>query len=1030
MQLPEAQLLRDYLQGVRHLTARRSALVLLIDATLFAGLWACLLIALSGLTLRGDLGATVGGALGVLLLAALLTARIRKLRALLASPVSLARAIATTRGVLRQRATGPEHEHDAILRHEILGATELMDQLERNTEDEQGRSVSLASAYIHRIGVATLALDPALALPRPRRLPRALVAGLTLVLATGLLLVPLGASGAQLLLAAEDARPPPPPRPVWTSLVLVLDYPDHTRRPNRRVPNPSGAIRVPAGTQVQVELEAADEADAVRLVLTHDRLELASAPEAEVVELQREGEGRRWAGSFTVRGAGSWVVALLDELGPRAASDLALADRHSPPMRIELEGDAMPEVELLPLPESQREANETDRVDLRFSARDDFGVVGAELVYELLTAEGELERHRLPAGKAPGGAARSWRHRYTWDLSAIPVEQRGAVTYWIEVRDNDPGLGLVPLADGPGKVAASARQQLLLHDEEAEHAANIRDLQAIRDAAVDMLAARLTTRAFSELDEPTRLTAKLQTARDLHAGAQTLLTMIATAVEALAVDTMVPERDVEALAAIHERLLKLHREESELHETLPVGAEFERASERAPLLRKLGAHNHAEIEQLEDEIIRLDDLVDGQIIDHIETLVARLQTSQQKLVEKLEQLAAGDESVRPEIEQLEQRIREDLRRIQQARAQLRKEVGDEWMNLDAFKAMEARMRSQELLEQLRRGDVEGALEQARDQLDALRGLREQVQREGSEDEAINLSEEDRQRMKMLRELSRLQDEQTGVRGETRRLREQWREAVGKQRASERNAELGAEQAKQLREALEEIDDTHLSREGRSAWEDAREALEALEAAGEDGEASQLELFDAAQEAASALERAQRGAKPGESEAKALRELSKRAAKLRSSLREPLPDPDEVLDGEQTRRLSELSERQRGLRERAQRLLEDPAAEILPEPGRRAMGQADQGMHEAGERLEDAALDGALGGEQQAWDGLQRAIDSLRQSSPPPPPDGGGDSSTEAERDRSLRDQVVEAMREGDRDGFDDDTKRYYEELLR
>jgi hypothetical protein len=62
--------------------------------------------------------------------------------------------------------------------------------------------------------------------------------------------------------------------------------------------------------------------------------------------------------------------------------------------------------------------------------------------------------------------------------------------------------------------------------------------------------------------------------------------------------------------------------------------------------------------------------------------------------------------------------------------------------------------------------------------------------------------------------------------------------------------------------------------------------------------------------------------------------------------------------------------------------------------------------------------------------LQQAIDSLRQSSPPPPPSGGGESSTEAERDRSLRDQVVEAMREGDRDGFDEDTKRYYEELLR
>src|SRR5690606_21835871 len=244
---------------------------------------------------------------------------------------------------------------------------------------------------------------------------------------------------------------------------------------------------------------------------------------------------------------------------------------------------------------------------------------------------------------------------------------------------------------------------------------------------------------------------KLRTARRIHDGAATLLTMIASAVDALAVDTMIAEREVESLAGIHARLLELHHAEAKLHETLPVGAELDpsRAPEQAPLLRKLGPHNQRELEQLEDEIIRLDDLVDNRIIAHIETLVARLQVSQQKLVEKLEQLAAGDESVRPEIEQLEQRIREDMRRIQDARSQLRKEVGDEWLNLDAFRAMEARMRSQELLEQLRRGDVDGALEQAREQLDAIQQLRGQVQQQGAEQDTPALSEEDRQRMHML-----------------------------------------------------------------------------------------------------------------------------------------------------------------------------------------------------------------------------------------------------------------------------------------
>jgi hypothetical protein len=1044
MELPQAQLLRDYLRAVRRVSVRRNVRVTVIDVALFAVLWGSLVIAWVGLSLRGDLGQHVGAALGLLLLGALMTMRIHQLRTLLGSRVALARAISRMSGPLRRLATTRERERDVILRHELLGATELWANLESTMtsgEPPTLRSPELAAAYIARVGAQTIELDPSLALPHPARLPRALAGVLAATLAAGLFLhpslQPLATRGIELLRAGIDGRPAPEPQPVWTALVLVLDYPDYTRRPDRRVPNPSGSIRVPAGTVVSLELDAAGDADAVRVVVTHDASELASTHDADIVELDPVGDvERRWTGSFTVRAAGSAVVALLDDSGPHSAAELTAASRHSAPIRIELEGDMLPEVELLPLPDNQREANETDRVDVRFNSRDDFGVVEAELVYEIQREDGELERHRLPAGKAPGGAARTWQHRYTWDLSTIPIEQRGTVTYWIEIRDNDPGLGLAPLPDGPGKVAASTRAQLLVHDDEAEHAANIRDLQAIRDAAVDLLAARLTTVAFDQLDEEQALTRKLRFARAMHNQAEGLLTLIASAVDALAVDTMIAEREVETLAGIHERLLALHRREGELHEKLPVGAELERPDERAPLLRELGPHNRRELEQLEDEIIRLDDLVDAQIIAHLETLVARLQASQQKLVEKLEQLAAGDESVRPEIEQLEQRIRADMQRVQQARSQLSKELGDEWMNLDAFKAMEARMRSEELLEQLRNGNVDGALQKAREQLDAIRSLRDRMQQTGEQPDAPALSEEDRQRMKMLRELSLLQDEQTGLRSETRRLEQQWRDAVDGQRPDASTRAQTREQAKQLREQLGKIDDSNLSREARTAWEDAREALEQLEAASEDGQAGesgapQLELFDAAQKAAAALERAQRGSKPGEAEATALRELSKRADRLRDGLRESLPDPDEVLDSEQTQRMSELAQRQRSLRERADRLLDDPAAQILPEPGRMAMDRADRNMGEAGDALEDAALDGAIGGEQQAWDALQQAIDSLRQSSPPPPPaGGGGESSTEAERDRSLRDQVVEAMREGDRDGFDEDTKRYYEELLR
>ncbi len=1017
----EARLLDDYLGVVRRIEVQRGAARIVVGGLALAMGWAIVVVGVVAWTLRGDLGRQLGLPIAGVLLALFAFALIRRVRARTRSPLALARALARTPGPLRHaRADARTRERDEVLRHELLGATEIWQALDGSRE--LAGSPELAAAYVERIGHATLDLDPRLALAAPRWAIWLSSCAASLVAFAMLSLSEPGAHALDLLALGLDGRPLPPPTPVWSSLELELDYPDHTRRPTRRVANPSGALRVPAGTRVHFDLLASDPSVAgIRVVLVHDASELGGASEPLVAELEARGDGH-FVGELVVRGAASWTASVVDpERDPTNDPRLHL---RSPPMRLELEPDAVPEVELQPLPDAQREANETAVVELRFAARDDFGVVRAELVYELEPGV----QQRLPAGEAPGGASRSWKHRVAWDLSSIPLEQRSELTYWIEVRDNDPGLGLVPLPDGPGKVAVSARQTLGLRDDEAEHAQNIRDLMALRDAAVDLLAARLVTRAFDPSSEDGELR-RLGQARTIHQAAAALLTRIAGAVDALSLDTMVDEREVETLAGIHARLLELHRDESELHEGLPPPTEFERSDAIEPLLRELGEHDPREITQLEDEIIRLDDLVDGQIIERVEALVARLEASQRKLVDKLEQLAAGDESVRPEIEQLEQRIREDMQRLQEARRQLRKELGDEWMNLDAFKAMEARMRNQALLERLRRGDVEGALEQAREGLDAISKMRGDVQRSGSENPTA-LSEEDRKRMKMLRELGRLQDDQGGLRGETRALREQWREAVGQQQADADTVEQAGKDAAKLREELDAINDARLSREGRRGWEDAREALQQLEAASEDGQASQLELYEAARAAADALERAEAGSETSEAEGKRLRALGKRAEQLSERLGAPLPKPGEVLDADARARLERLGEAQQALRERAGELLDDPAADILPPDGKQAMRSADRGMERAHERLDRESLEDALRSEDSAWNGIQRAIDSLRQSSPPPPPGSSGDSSTEAERDRSLRDQVVEAMREGNLDEFDADTKRYYEELLR
>lgn len=1030
--------LKGFLRRARRAAARRHARAGAADM-LLAACGVTLLAALAAAaTLRGDIAQRVlPGALAVVAVVAGALAW-RRARRAFGSDDAAARTIAQTAAPLagpRVGMTLQRRRAHRALRHEVLGALELAGALAADKPPPPAGlgSTTLSAHYIRDVEQRLMRpeIDPAYALPRPRWAPRWSAAAALLLAATASWATGPLAEGLGLLAAGRDERPPIPAEPVWSSLSLRLSYPAYTERPPRLVPNPSGALRAPAGTEIEIELQARRAAAGGRVVVTRDGTDLDDAPAPEIIELQAADDaGLKWRGSFTLRASGTWTIVLLD------SDDEGLEDapRRSGALPLSQEPDRPPEVELLPLPRDRREVRESEAVDVRFTARDDFGLVEAALVYQL--PDGAAHRLVVPP---PAKSRRSWRRLYTWDISQIPIAERSEVLYWIEVRDNDPGLGLAPLEDPPGKVTRSATMRLVVRDDEAEHAENIVKLRDIRDAAVDLLALRMTTRAFADGGTststagatPPPVGVRAAMARDLLSRGSTLLARIADAIDTLSMDALAHERDIAELTQVHGRLMQLHRDELAGHEALPPGLETTdpEAAERS--LRDLGKHNALEVTQLEDEIIRIDDLVDGQIIERLEALVARLEATQRKLVDLLEQLKAGDESVRPQIEQLVQRRREDMRRIAEARAMLRKEVDEEFMNLDAFAVLQ-RMRDQEQLdEMLRRGEIDQALEQARGDLGDVQGLRDEVQRRlGERGEGPELSEEERQRMQLIRELSRLQDDEGTLRSQTKRLHEKWREAARPQKADAADAKAAAETAEALRERLDEINDARLGREARRGLEDAKDALERLQEEGARPDASALELAEAAEAAMEALQRTADGSEETEREGRAIRKARQQAQKLRQRLHDALPKASDALSAEEIEEIEELDERQRGLKKQATELMKRSLSDPLPPEGRRAMRKAERGMNDSSDELAGTKPGDAIGGQSRAWQGIQEAIDSLRRGAPPPPPPAGGDASTEAERDRSLRDELMDAMRERAPTGYDEPVKRYYEELLR
>ena len=161
--------------------------------------------------------------------------------------------------------------------------------------------------------------------------------------------------GLSLLASATDARPPVPPEPLWSSLQVTLVAPPYAARPERVVQNPSGKLRVLAGTRVDLRLVPRRTFNGLSVIQTHDTDEAQAALPAESTAMQHTAETTEepgvWTGSFVVRGAGTWRVM---------AGDRDIEDVTVPSFALELEPDAPPEVELSPLPRSQGDIGERE----------------------------------------------------------------------------------------------------------------------------------------------------------------------------------------------------------------------------------------------------------------------------------------------------------------------------------------------------------------------------------------------------------------------------------------------------------------------------------------------------------------------------------------------------------------------------------------------------------------------------------------------------------------------------------------------
>ena len=204
------------------------------------------------------------------------------------------------------------------------------------------------------------------------------------------------------------------PRPTLTIEEVRYRFPEYTGLPERTVRDGAGDLAAVRGTRARLVVRCTNEPESGSLAL-------ASGDTLDLEPL----ENRLLAVEVPILADDSYRLSVVDTLG--------LANPNPLEYRIRALGDEAPFIRLIE-PGEDIDLDETMRVDLRFSAVDDYGLGPVELVWEVSRREGEVERRLL---HAPEGRVAEISESATWDLSELEILPGDTIVYHLETTDND-----------------------------------------------------------------------------------------------------------------------------------------------------------------------------------------------------------------------------------------------------------------------------------------------------------------------------------------------------------------------------------------------------------------------------------------------------------------------------------------------------------------------------------------------------------------------------------------------------------------
>ena len=805
-------------------------------------------------------------------------------------------------------------------------------------------------------------------------------------------------------------------------------YPAYMRRPTRELVGAGGDIAAPRGTVVEVRATALRASRDAQILMGRDG--------GRTVPLTVEA-GVDLAGSFTVQDAMTYRFRLvtrdsvrLDEVGSHT---------------VDVEPDAAPEVRLL-APDKDLELNKQDRLTLVYQANDDVGLGQVDLV---VRRAGAAEvRRRIATLDA------DLRHQGDAQLDLAETEAKPGETLevWVEAFDQDT-------VSGP-KSGRSEVRRVKIWSPEEKHEENVDRLAALVEVMLVVLADRLE----SPIDSLS--VARWKEALDVSSSANARMEKVTKALDgvltAIAEDPLMPPEVIGDLTVIRDREDELRRAEARtMKAALLLEAESPRQREH---LTMLWTHNNESVDALEEDIVKLEDLVDRLRQEKLMTQTRDLLSQQGKLMELLDKLAKSGNAedaakAQKQIDALQDQLRDMMEQI----AKQAKRLPYDNFNASALDpqgttkdVFDFQKELDEIRDLLAQGRVEEAMKKAEELQKAMASLMSSME-EGFEGMSGGMSAEAHQKMTELdQKLGEVAAAEQAVHQGTTEVAESRQQAM-QEAAGETLKEMLREQkekADQQRQKLGEVGTDPMDPRDRDALDSGKEGMrelserlgaEDVEQALQMAEQAAQQLGELAQELAMGADHAeeQQRAEALHEAGRTAKQAGKAAGEIAEALKELQPEPGEMMSPEDRQKMADLAgkqgEAQKKLGEAGQQM-----KEMGPMPGMEGLQQllegAGQSMEQAEQRLSEQRPGAAQRSEESALDSLDRARKRIQQMMKPQRGGGPGMglSHERAEIPKAedyqvpaeFREEVLKAMREGAPKRFEGMIQRYYEELIR